>query len=108
MPAEIGAGTGRNVEHSAKSVPIFGCEAARHQIHGFKDLWTYARIELRLRVIEKRHAVNKFMQRKLGPADGQKIIVAVARARHEVGDEIVAALQQWIGQAFKIFAGKSV
>ena len=34
--------------------------------------------------------------------------MAVARARHEVGDEIVGALQQWVGQPFEIFAREGV
>ena len=61
MSAQIGPGTGRDIEHTAKTVAVFGREPAGHQVHSFENLRTNARTELGLRVVQKRNPVDKLV-----------------------------------------------
>ncbi len=108
MSAKIGSRAGRDVEHSAEAVAVFWRKAASHQVHSFEDLRAHAGTELRLRIVQKRDPVDELMQRKFGAANGQKIVVTVACARHQVVDQIIGGVDQRIGQLLQILLGKDV
>src|SRR5579864_4463246 len=64
MVLHVAAGACSDIQYATKTVAVFGGEAAGHQVNCFKDLRAGAGTELRLRVIQKRNAVDEFMQRK--------------------------------------------
>ena len=108
VSGEVTAGAGSNVKYSTESIAVFGSEAAGHQVHGLEDLRAHTRTELRLRIFEERDAVDELMQRKLGTANRQEVVVAVARPGHEVGDEVVGGLDDRFRQTFELLTGEGV
>ena len=108
MSRKIGSGACGDIEDAAKAVAIFGCEPAGHQVHRLEDLRADPGGKLRLRVVEKRDAVDELVQREFRATHSQKIVVAVARAGHQVVDQVVGALHQGIRQALEILPRKSV
>ena len=86
MPAKIGPGAGRNIQHSPETVAIFGGETTGHQVHRLEDLRANAGAELRLGIVQKGNSVDELMQGKFGSTNRQKIVVAVARSGHQIVD----------------------
>src|SRR5207249_1239167 len=105
---EIGSGTRGDIEDAAEAIAIFRRESAGHQVHGFENLRANSSGKLRLRVVEKRDAVDELVQREFRATHSQKIVVAVACAGHQVVDQVVGALHQGIRQALEILPRKSV
>src|SRR5438045_3701665 len=108
VAAEISARTRGDVEYAPEAVAIFGRESASHQVHSFENLRTCAWTELWLGIVEKRDAVDELMQRELSAANGNKIIVAVAGAWHEVGDEVVRGFSKRLREALKILMSEGI
>src|SRR5262249_9394395 len=108
MSTQIGARTSRDVEHSSETVSVFGGESAGHQVHSFEDLRTHARAELRLCIFQKRHTVDEFMQRELSAANRKKIIVAIARPRHQVIHQVIGREGQRNRQSVQILLRERV
>ena len=108
VATQISTRTRGDVEHAAKAVAIFGRESASHQVHSFENLRTCAWTELWLGIVEKRDAVDELMQRELSAANGNKIIVAVAGAWHEVGDEVVRGFSKRLGKTLKILMSEGI
>ena len=108
VAAEISARTRGDVEYAPEAVAIFGRESASHQVHSFENLRTCAWTELWLGIVEKRDAVDELMQRELSAANGNKIIVAVAGAWHEVGDEVVRGFSKRLGKTLKILMSEGI
>ena len=92
MTSDVRARARNYVKHSSETTPVFRCEAPGHQVDGFENLWADSRTELRLRVVQERYTVDEFVQRKLRAAYGNKIVVAGARARHQVVDQIIGGV----------------
>ena len=100
MTTDVRARARNYVKHSSETIPVFGSEAPGHQVDGFENLWADSRTELRLRVVQERYTVDEFVQRKLRAAHGKKIVVTVARARHQVIDQVICGVRQRIGKLF--------
>src|SRR5437667_5554154 len=100
MAAHRGSGASRDIQHTSEAAAIFRSESARHQIYSLKYLWTNARTQLRLGVVEKRNAIDKFMQGELRPANCQEIVMAVACAGHQVRDQTISGFDQRIWEPF--------
>src|SRR5690348_10083241 len=59
MVLHVASGTRSDIQDTAKTIAVLGGKAAGHQVNRFKDLRAGAGAELRLRVIQKRNAVDE-------------------------------------------------
>ena len=100
--------TSGDVEHATESVAVFRREASGHQVNGLENLRADARSELGLSVVQERYAIDELVQREFGATHSEEVVVAVARARHQVVDKIVGSVRERIGKQVQILLGKGV
>src|SRR5216683_5372922 len=108
VSGELGAGSRGDVQHAAETVAVFGRKSAGHQVHGFENLRAHAGRKLRLCVIQEGDSIDELVQRKLRSADGQKVVVTVAGAGHQVVDQLVGVLQHRFRQPLQVLPREGV
>src|SRR5262249_5407989 len=81
--AHFKAGAGSNIENTAKTVAKLSGESSGQQVNRFENLRRHTGRKLGLFVVEKRNAIDKFVQRKFIAAHIDKVIVALRGSRHQ-------------------------
>ncbi len=63
---------------------------------------------MRLSIVQKGDAVDKFVEGEFRAAHSEKIVVAVAGAGHEVVDEVVGTFEDRLGEFFEVLASEGI